>query len=81
MLQLNYSDLIGHGRDMMITVNGKPEEFEAKISLLEFLETKDINPDSVVVEHNLNIVEKEELDNIRLKENDTLEVLRFVGGG
>jgi sulfur carrier protein len=35
----------------------------------------------VVVEINGNIVEKDNFDNTFIKENDKVEVVRFVGGG
>ncbi|MFO7154969.1 MAG: sulfur carrier protein ThiS [Caldicoprobacter oshimai] len=34
-----------------------------------------------MVEHNYRIVRSEEWQNIVLKENDNLEILKFVGGG
>lgn len=66
---------------MNITVNGKKEKIEKDISLLRFLQQKGIDLDTVVVEYNYEVVKKEEWDGIILKENDNLEVLRFVGGG
>ena len=66
---------------MNITVNGKKEKIDHGISLLIFLKQKGVDPDTVVVEYNYEVVKKEEWDRIILKENDNLEVLRFVGGG
>ncbi len=66
---------------MTVTVNGKEEQVNQGISILEFLKSKEIDPNAVVVEHNLNILEKEDLAAVLLQENDTLEVLKFVGGG
>lgn len=66
---------------MTITVNGKSENLEKKMSILDLLTLKGLDPNTVVVEYNADIVKKEEWGNIILKENDTLEVLRFVGGG
>jgi len=64
-----------------ITVNGKKEMIDHGTSLLIFLKQKGVDPDTVVVEYNYEVVKKEEWDRIILKENDNLEVLRFVGGG
>ncbi len=66
---------------MTVTVNGKEEQIVLEISILEFLTSKEIDPNAVVVEHNFNIIEKENLGSVMLQENDTLEVLKFVGGG
>jgi len=66
---------------MVIVVNGKNEEISGPISLLDFLKSKKIHPDRVVTELNTTIIEKNLLEDITLKENDILEILRFVGGG
>lgn len=65
---------------MRIMVNGRAEDIN-RCSILEYLKRKEIRPESVVVEHNRTIVKKERWENIRLKENDNLEILGFVGGG
>ena len=66
---------------MTIVVNGKTEQIEKEASLLDFLASKSLDPEKVVVELNLDIIAKENLKDIMLKENDSLEILRFVGGG
>lgn len=65
---------------MKLTVNGKLEETTAS-SLLEFIHQKGISPEGIVVELNYNIVKKPDYQNIRLQEDDNLELLSFVGGG
>ncbi|MDF2547530.1 MAG: thiS [Anaerosolibacter sp.] len=66
---------------MEIVVNGKREFIDQSVSILEYLSLKGLDPNRAVVEHNYHVVKKEEWGNIILKENDQLEVLRFVGGG
>lgn len=66
---------------MTITLNGKKAEFDDGISLIELLSIKGLEPERVVVEYNFQVLKREEWDKVILKENDTLEVLRFVGGG
>ncbi len=66
---------------MTIIVNGKEEEIEGQTSLFDFLSLKNLDPDKVVVELNLDIIKKDQLKNTLLHDNDKLEVLRFVGGG
>ncbi len=65
---------------MNITVNGKNESIEP-CTIDEYLARKEIRIDSVVVEHNRRIVKRRQWSDVRLEENDTLELLRFVGGG
>ncbi|WP_058485750.1 sulfur carrier protein ThiS [Defluviitalea phaphyphila] len=66
---------------MKIILNGKKENVQENITLMDLILSKNLNPDTIVVEYNLNIVKKEEWSNTFLKENDSIEVLRFVGGG
>lgn len=66
---------------MVLNLNGDKVVLDSNISLLELLQQKGINPETVVVEYNYNIVKREEWPKIILKENDNLEVIGFVGGG
>jgi thiamine biosynthesis protein ThiS len=66
---------------MDIIVNGKNEEIIKQTSLLDFLTSKKIHPDRVVVELNTTIIEKHILADTIIQENDRIEILRFVGGG
>ena len=66
---------------MNITVNGKLETVEPGTTISDFLNSKRLDPEKVVVELNLEIVDREKLGIVKLRENDSLEVLRFVGGG
>ena len=50
-------------------------------TIAELLASKGLAPDSLVVELNLRIIRQEQWPEIRLKENDRLELLNFVGGG
>ncbi|MBW1894145.1 MAG: sulfur carrier protein ThiS [Deltaproteobacteria bacterium] len=66
---------------MIITVNGKKEAIKENTQISDFLASKKLSPDKVVVEYNLDILNRENLENSVLKENDILEILRIVGGG
>ena len=66
---------------VLVIVNGKQSELDDNTTLKELIELKKLQPEKVVVEYNLNIVPKENWDEIVLKENDKLEILSFVGGG
>ena len=65
---------------MQIIINGKRETFK-KISLNDFLISKKLNPDTVVIEYNSVVLKKDEVEKIILSDNDKLEILQFVGGG
>ncbi|MDY0361079.1 MAG: sulfur carrier protein ThiS [Desulforegulaceae bacterium] len=66
---------------MIIILNGKEEEVPKEITLNDFLKSKDADFDEIVVELNESVIETENYNKTILKENDRLEVLRFVGGG
>jgi sulfur carrier protein len=67
----------------MITVkiNGQNKEIKDNTTVADFLKDNNINPIEVTVEYNFEIVNPESIADITLKNHDTLEVLRFVGGG
>jgi sulfur carrier protein len=65
---------------MQITINGKAETVEPG-NLEALVKAKGLNRDALVIEHNRNIIAREKWGQIQLRENDTLELLSFVGGG
>jgi len=70
-----------YGGKMIIILNGKEEQVPKEITLYDFLKSKDADFDEIVVELNESVLETENYNKTILKENDRLEVLRFVGGG
>ncbi len=40
-----------------------------------------LNPDTVAIERNGDILNREEWDKVQLKDSDQLEIIKFVGGG
>jgi thiamine biosynthesis protein ThiS len=66
---------------MRLTVNGKPRAVDNVQTILEFLQAHDVNPQLVAVEHNGEIVRREQFAAARLSEGDTLEIIHMVGGG
>lgn len=63
----------------MITVNGEKMNFSGTVSQL--LEVLEYNEKRVAVELNYNIVSKSKYGNTEISEGDTIEIVRFVGGG
>ena len=64
-----------------LTVNGKRWELAAETDLASFLNELQIDPRAVAVAHNGEIVPRDRYSTIRLREGDTLEIVRMVGGG
>ena len=66
---------------MIIKINGKEQAIDKKTNLFELVKEMGLSCDKVVTEHNFRIVPMEEREGIILKENDSLEIISFVGGG
>ncbi|WP_394236085.1 sulfur carrier protein ThiS [Niallia oryzisoli] len=62
-------------------VNGSFVALEEEQSLYDYLTLRNFDLTKIAVECNGNIVPKAEYKNVILKEEDTLEIVRFVGGG
>lgn len=67
------------GGVIMITVNGEKMNFSGTVSKL--LEVLEYNEKRVAVELNYNIVSKSKYGNTEISDGDTIEIVRFVGGG
>lgn len=65
---------------MKIIVNGVTET-GPPCTVAELVARKGIEPGSLVVELNQQIIKQEQWPSIQLKDNDRLELLSFVGGG
>ena len=65
---------------MNIRVNGKVETV-APCTIAELVLAKSLPAESLVVEHNFEIVKQGQWTEVSLKEDDQLELLSFVGGG
>lgn len=66
---------------MKLKINGKDVFVNSKKTLGELLLEKGLHPERVVVEHNLKIMPREDWDKTTLGDNDTIEIVSFVGGG
>lgn len=62
-------------------VNGEEKSIEKNQSLLQFLTTSGLDTASLAVALNGEIIPKSTYAEVILKEEDHLEIVRFVGGG
>lgn len=62
-------------------INGQESYLEAGISVSEMLETLDIEAEKVIIEINLEIIEKDKYSETKLHEDDKVEIITFMGGG
>ncbi len=66
---------------MQIQVNGEQREVEAKVSIAELLKQMELDPRTLAVERNMELVPRAEHAKMLLAEGDRLEVVTLVGGG
>jgi sulfur carrier protein len=66
---------------VIFTLNGKQESIEKPLSLDALITARGLSPEKIVVEHNFNIVSPADWAKITLRDQDTVEIVSFVGGG
>ena len=66
---------------MEITVNGQKQNYAGPPWVTGLLESLGLNPQVVVVERNLRIVPSLEIEKEPVQSGDSIEIIRFVGGG
>jgi thiamine biosynthesis protein ThiS len=66
---------------MTVTVNGEQREISGQSTLLDLLTVLELDPRSVVVELNREIVRRPVLGETALSDGDQIELVHFVGGG
>ncbi|MBI5752703.1 MAG: sulfur carrier protein ThiS [Hydrogenophilales bacterium] len=64
-----------------LTVNGSPQQFEARSNLVRLLENMQLTGKRVAVERNGEIVPRSQYTQVELLDGDQLEIVVAVGGG
>jgi len=67
--------------ELQIVVNGEPTRVPAPATVADLLRQLDLDPGTVVVELNRQIVRRPRLDDTALADGDAVELVHFVGGG
>ena len=68
-------------KKIKIKVNGKFSLINENLSLFILLNKLKIPLKKVAIELNHEIVDKKKLNNIKLKKDDKIEIVHFIGGG
>lgn len=69
------------GTMIEITLNGRPREVPAGLSVTGLLRYLNLHPRLVVVERNREILRHERYDDVDVEAGDRIELVHFVGGG
>tara|TARA_Y100000996_G_scaffold390988_1_gene352634 strand:- start:32 stop:235 length:204 start_codon:yes stop_codon:yes gene_type:complete len=64
-----------------IQINGKKLALKQNFSVLEVLKKYKLNKKKVAIELNGKIVPQNKYNIIKLKHNDKIEIVQFIGGG
>ena len=64
-----------------IKINGKYIKIQDKITLLSLAKKIIVPLNKVAIELNQEIINKKLLNKIKLKKNDKIEIVHFIGGG
>ena len=64
-----------------VVINGDEKEIAAGLTVTALLESLNLHPRLVVVEHNREILDRERYSDTEVRDGDTLELVHFVGGG
>ena len=67
---------------MNIKVNGEQKNYEEILTVAELLKVEDVSmPDMVTVQLNGEFVDRTDFSELKLKDNDEIDFLYFMGGG
>lgn len=64
-----------------IVINGRAQALAGPCSIADLLRERGLDPGRVAIEHNTNVLLREQLATTQLQNGDTLEIVQFVGGG
>ncbi|HXH22959.1 MAG TPA: sulfur carrier protein ThiS [Dehalococcoidia bacterium] len=64
-----------------LTINGKQRELAEEMLLPQLLEQLGIDRRLVAVAHNGDVIPRDRYDRVCLRNGDTVEIVRMVGGG
>ncbi len=68
-------------RTIQLQINGETQKVDSPLTLAQLLTSLQIDPKSVVLERNREVVSRDRLGAVALAEGDQIEIVHFVGGG
>ena len=68
-------------KKIKIKLNGKNKSIDNGSSLKELINNLNIPIKKVAIEFNKEIINKKNINKLRLKNNDIIEIVHFIGGG
>ncbi len=68
-------------KKIKIRLNGKVKQITENSKILNLINDLQIPIKKVAIELNEEILDKKKLNKIKIKENDKIEIVHFIGGG
>ncbi len=68
-------------KKIKIKLNGKILSIEDNLNLLNYVKRLKVPLNKVAIELNHKIMDKSKLKKVKLKNNDKIEIVHFIGGG
>jgi len=68
-------------KKIKIRLNGKFVSIDCNLNLLKYVKKLKVPLRKVAIELNQEIVDKNNLKKVKLKKNDKIEIVHFIGGG
>ena len=68
-------------KKIKIYLNGKKKNLENEITIKKVLKLTNVQLNKVAIELNNEIVNKKKINKIKLKDDDKIEIVHFIGGG
>ena len=68
-------------KKIKIKLNGKILSIEDNLDLLNYVKRLKVPLKKVAIELNHKIMDKSKLKKVKLKKNDIIEIVHFIGGG
>ncbi|MCU5746277.1 sulfur carrier protein ThiS [Staphylococcus sp. SQ8-PEA] len=66
---------------MKCVINGDTFTFDSELSVQSVIQQLELDEKRVIVEHNENLLKREQYESEIVKDSDKLELLEVVGGG
>ena len=66
---------------MTITVNGETRQFDKPLTLTELVKTIGLSEKHVVIEYNMEPLERERYENTSVQDGDSIEIVTMMAGG
>jgi len=68
-------------KKIKIRLNGKFVSIDCNLNLLKYVKKLKVPLRKVAIELNQEIVDKNNLKKVKLRKNDKIEIVHFIGGG